>query len=444
MEKPPLQPARAVAREAAPDTVSGRHTESNRLRRVLLVSGDERFCAELGGQLSQFGFDVTSCRQVPGANDFVADERPDAFIVDIDTLEADTRSVLRALDGGGAQAPAAVVLSRDTGIAPRLAAVRAGASAYLAKPLELTRLLDILEALTTDLQTEPYRILIVDDSAQLAALHAHQLDAAGMRTRVVTDPTQVIATIDDFNPELILMGVHMPKVSGPELAAVIRQYDNYIGTPIVFLSTETDKEQQLLALGRGGDDFLTMPIEPEHLVAAVRTRAERYRALRSFMVRDSLTGLLNHTNLKERLDGELARAARHHAPLSFAMIDLDHFKRVNDRYGHPTGDRVLKSLARLIRQRLRRTDIVGRYGGEEFAVILPDTDLATALGILEDLRADFAEVRHSADGGEFQITFSCGIAGFPAYRNAVALNDAADKALYDAKHAGRNRVALAE
>jgi len=422
---------------------SGAERRGDAGRRVLLVSADEMARLQIGGQLRRFGLTVATRPSGADLEAAVAEERPDALIVDIDTLGLRAQAALEAARAGTGPHPASIVLSADTGLAQRLAAVRSGAGAYLAKPLELTQLLDTIESLTTDPQTEPYRILIVDDSSELGALHAHILQEAGMDARLVSDPGQVIGAMDEFNPELILMGVYMDEVSGPELASVIRQYDNYIGTPIVFLSPETDKDKQLSALGRGADDFLTMPIAAAHLVAAVRTRAERYRALRSFMVRDSLTGLLNHTSLKERLDVELARAARQGSPLSFAMLDLDHFKKVNDRFGHPTGDRVLKSLARLIRQRLRRTDIVGRYGGEEFAVILPDTDLDTAASILDDLRADFAAVRHRAGGAEFQITFSCGIAAYPAYNEAIALNDAADKALYAAKHEGRNRIARA-
>jgi diguanylate cyclase (GGDEF)-like protein len=129
--------------------------------------------------------------------------------------------------------------------------------------------------------------------------------------------------------------------------------------------------------------------------------------------------------------------------MSFAMIDLDHFKNINDTYGHPTGDRVLKSLARVLQQRLRRTDIIGRYGGEEFAVMLPDTDGSKAAGVLDEIRQDFSQVRQRSEQDEFHVTFSCGIADFPRYQDAAIINKVADEALYHAKHQGRNRVVLA-
>ena len=166
--------------------------------------------------------------------------------------------------------------------------------------------------------------------------------------------------------------------------------------------------------------------------------------LRSFMVRDSLTGLLNHTAIKDLLEGEVAGTIRLKKPLSFAMIDIDHFKQVNDSYGHPVGDRVIKSLARLLKQRLRTSDLVGRYGGEEFAVVLVDADRMTAMKVLDTIRNDFSQLRHLAGGIEFSVTFSCGIADVSQFPDATKLSDAADKALYKAKHAGRNRVMLAD
>jgi diguanylate cyclase (GGDEF)-like protein len=126
------------------------------------------------------------------------------------------------------------------------------------------------------------------------------------------------------------------------------------------------------------------------------------------------------------------------------MIDIDHFKRVNDRYGHSVGDRVIKSLSRLLKQRLRSSDLVGRYGGEEFAVVMVDADMNTARKVLDTIRNDFSQLRHLSDEKEFSVTFSCGISDVSEFPNATKLSDAADKALYKAKRAGRNQVMLAD
>ncbi|MEQ6341196.1 MAG: GGDEF domain-containing protein [Gammaproteobacteria bacterium] len=162
------------------------------------------------------------------------------------------------------------------------------------------------------------------------------------------------------------------------------------------------------------------------------------------MTRDSLTGLYNHTTTKDLLNNAAGLARRHNAPLAFAMIDIDHFKSVNDTYGHATGDRVIKSLSRLLQQRLRKTDIIGRYGGEEFAVALIDADAPRAESIMNEIRASFEQIRHRVDDREFNVTFSCGLAVFPPNGSVTKFNEAADKALYEAKRSGRNKVVLAD
>jgi len=247
----------------------------------------------------------------------------------------------------------------------------------------------------------------------------------------------------EFAPDLILIDIYMPGCNGMELAKVIRQLDAFVSIPIVFLSAESNLDKQLIAMGLGADDFLTKPIQPLHLVSSVSSRIQRSLKLRSFMVRDSLTGLLNHTTIKEQLSREVALAKRQGTPLAFAMIDIDHFKQVNDAYGHAAGDRVIKSLSRLLKQRLREAEMVGRYGGEEFAVILSNTDGVMAVKVMDAIRKDFSQLRNRADSREFAVTFSCGVADVLHFGDHAELSNAADKALYTAKNSGRNQVVLA-
>jgi len=190
----------------------------------------------------------------------------------------------------------------------------------------------------------------------------------------------------------------------------------------------------------GAEGFITKPIQPDNLVSEVVLRAERMRTLRALMARDSLTGLFNHTTTTQLLDNALVAARRQGSQLSFAMIDVDRFKQVNDTYGHPVGDQVLLALARVLQQRLRTSDLVGRYGGEEFAVILNDVSPEKSTQIMEQLREDFSRLVFNAGDARFSCSFSCGVASFPQLVDLESLREAADKALYQAKHAGRNRV----
>jgi len=274
----------------------------------------------------------------------------------------------------------------------------------------------------------------------MVAFYAAHLSAAGFVTQTLTDPMQALDALADSPPELILLDMNMPGASGQELARVIRQQDAYLSIPIVFLSAESDVGRQREAMSTGGDEFLQKPIEPEHLISAVKSRVIRYRALRALMVRDSLTGLLNHTSFKERLRAEVARARRLGKTLSVGLIDLDHFKRVNDSHGHPAGDRVIRNLSRLLRQRLRGADVIGRYGGEEFAVALVDTSLESAHHVLDAIRKSFAAIGQKAGNAEFHCTFSAGLAQMPPCEDADSLIQSADEALYRAKRGGRDRI----
>lgn len=183
---------------------------------------------------------------------------------------------------------------------------------------------------------------------------------------------------------------------------MIRQDLDLIGLAIVYLSTELEKTNQAVAMRRGVDDFLQKPICDQELVAAVSSRVARFSELGSVINRDCMTKLLNHSAIKLRLDAEYALAIRSKQPLAFAMIDIDHFKKVNDTYGHPVGDRVIRSLAQLLKQRMHKCDVIGRYGGEEFAVVMPNTNVKQAKEVIDALRKQFTQIAFRA-----QADFCC-------------------------------------
>lgn len=412
---------------------------------VYFVEDDPYLVSEIETLLGNFAYRAVRARDLDEILELFehADKNhPDAIIAHFDRMNrSDISPKIREIKQ--THGVPLVVVSEYDDLDMRLAAVRAGVDDYFITPLNTNRLIDRLDTLTDRTPSDPYRILIIEDDPHQADYYEEILRREGMITYLVNDPLNVMGPLMDFNPDLILMDLYMPRCSGIELARVIRMKGLFVSIPIVFLSLEKDVDLQLKAMSYGGDDFLTKPISPDHLVSSVKTKVKRYRDLRSLMIRDSLTGLLNHTSTKERLAGEVARAGRGKNSLAFAMIDLDHFKMVNDIYGHPTGDKVLKSLARLLRQRLRKTDIVGRYGGEEFAAILIDCRPETAFNICEEIRKDFARLKHPHEDGDFTVTFSCGIAAYPEFPDAKTINDAADRALYRAKNEGRNRVILA-
>ncbi len=401
---------------------------------------------ELGRQMGYYGFELTAFASLEELQAALAVRRAMSVMVDYRSLkDGDHAGAIMQdyLGIAGARIPV-LFFAEEGDINARLRGVRMGADAFFVLPLDISDVMETIFNLTGNDYPAPYRVLIVDDSQVEAHLYAASLRHMGIDTEIVTNPFLMLMALTDFNPDLVLLDVYMPGCSGLDLARLIRQMERFVGIPIVFLSAETNKDRQLEAMGMGGDDFLVKPIQQQHLFASVRSRVERYRKLRSLMMNDGLTALLNHTTSKLRLSQEVARASRQKHPVSLAMIDLDNFKRVNDTYRHSTGDRVLKNLANFLRRRLRRSDIIGRYGGEEFSIIFPDTSGPAAAAVMHELCTGFAHIPHHVDEDiEITVTFSCGVASFPHYSSPSLLSEAADQAMYEAKRRGRNCVILA-
>lgn len=419
---------------------------SQERRLVFVVDDDTELAREQRLQYELHGYQVREFNDFDGLVEAVRKDKPQAIIMDVVFPQGELAGIekIAQLRRDVEDLPPVIFVSQREDLAARLASVRAGAAAYYTKPIDLSGIVETLDRLTMHDGNTPYRVLVVDDDESLAFHNALTLQRAGMDTQVLTDPALILEVLANFQPELILMDLYLPGCTGIELAAVIRQQEIYVGMPIVFFSVETDIGKHLDAMRAGGDDFLIKPIAPAHLLATVEARVRRARTITALMVRDSLTGLLNHTAIEEQLDRELGLQLRHGSVLSYAMVDLDHFKQVNDRYGHAAGDRVIRGLSRMLRQRFRQTDLLGRYGGEEFVVILPGTDTHLAARLLDEVREAFSRIRFVAGDQGFSVTFSAGVASAPPFVDSVKLQGEADRALYRAKEAGRNQVVVAE
>ena len=413
---------------------------------VWLVEDDNLLGQQLQRQLESFNYEVELFSNIDEAEKAAETSQPHMLIMDVLFSEAgeNATEVLWKRPFLSKLACPLLFISASDDFNSRVRAVRLGAEAYILKPLDIPRLVNRMDQIFVQRRALPQRVLIVDDDSNLVEHHRLVLMNAGMRVEVLPQLDTIIETLSAFQPELILMDMHMPEYSGSELAGVIRQYDKWDSLPIVYLSSETDLDQQVQAMKRGADDFLTKPISPEQLVAAVHVRIERARHLEGQISKDSLTGLLKHANIKEAVEAEVMRAQRSGKAVTVAMLDIDHFKAVNDSYGHAVGDVVISSLATLLRQRLRQSDIVGRYGGEEFIAVLPDCDNQIAFQLLDDLRLRFADIRFSHNLIEFSCSLSVGLACSDQYpiSNGEGYLIAADEALYAAKRGGRNQVQL--
>lgn len=338
-----------------------------------------------------------------------------------------------------------ICISATDSFEQRYALASGGAEAFFCEPLNLPVMADHLERLLTDhADAASGRVLIVDDDQELAEHFQLVLSSGGMDVRTVGgDPSRILSVLAEFRPDIVLMDIQMGDISGPTLARMLRFEPEWLSLPIIYLSAESDREIQLEAMAKGGDDFLTKPVSDSFLLRTVRVRCYRARQLDKLVSRDSLTGLLKHSLAKADVAKEHARCQRMKHVSVVAMLDLDHFKKVNDTHGHRAGDLVIRGLANLLRHRLRKTDVIGRYGGEEFIVALLDCPIERAKGILKSVCDDFSRLAFKGAGSEFSVTLSVGLAALSDYPHPEDAIEAADQALYERKRAGRNGVTAA-
>jgi diguanylate cyclase (GGDEF)-like protein len=271
------------------------------------------------------------------------------------------------------------------------------------------------------------------------------LRGAGFLTASCCDPSDAYEAILRESPDLIILDVLLGEVDGFDVCRRVRANPALQLVPIVFVTRRGDVEERVRGLQVGGNDYLAKPFDPPELVARVRSHLSRLSALREMAIRDGLTRCYNHKYFKMRLEQELVRAHRYGSALSLGLLDVDHFKKINDTHGHPAGDEVLAHLASLLTASVRSSDIVARYGGEEFAFVLVEAGAEEAAIVAERMRARVEA--HEFDlpgGGRLRATASIGIAAAQANEGASGLVQRADAALYEAKAQGRNRLRIAK
>jgi two-component system, cell cycle response regulator len=302
-------------------------------------------------------------------------------------------------------------------------------------------------------------ILVVDDNEDNVEVLRVRLDSWGYQTHAATNGAEALAYVEKSPPDLILLDVMMPDVSGIEVAQRIKGNRSLPFIPIIMQTALDSTEAKVEGLEAGADDYITKPIDFAELKARLRSMLrikrlqealeerekellEMNERLRFMSLTDGLTGLDNRRHLNERIDEMFQHAQRLNEPFSMVMCDLDKFKSVNDTYGHQAGDEVLKQLAEILKEEAREIDRVGRYGGEEFMLLLPGTVLDAAVTFAERVRKHVERHTFTFPGGSTKRTASFGVAGWPhpKIEDSDTLVRMADDALYVAKETGRNKV----
>lgn len=299
----------------------------------------------------------------------------------------------------------------------------------------------------TTTSTDRRRIMVIEDDPDLRGtlvqlLRDEQLTADGHESGELA-----LAGLDALDPDLAIVDLRLPGMSGFDVVAAIRARSDI---PIIILTAQTGSSEVVAGLEAGADDYMTKPSDPNELRARMAIGAriiDLETRLRASRDTDELTGLRNRRALTAAANAELAHAQRAQSKLSIVLLDVDHFKQVNDQYGHQTGDQVLQLIGRTVAESIRPQDLVGRWGGEEFLLLLPEIEPAHALAIAERIRVRIElAVLQLADQSALQVTASLGVASTASEDDYQldALMYCADVALYRAKAEGRNCVRAAE
>lgn len=452
--------------------------------RVLVVDDLEPNVKLLEAKLRAEYFDVIGAFSGQEAIDRARADQPDIILLDVmmpgmDGFEA-CRIIKKTQET--AHIPVVMVTALDQQ-ADRIAGLEAGADDFLTKPVEdvalfarvrsLTRLkmmtdelrmryatgqglgvVDKIDLESIDKFDEPARVFVIDDQPEQAEkLRTHLGDR--YQISIEADPDVALTRVRSGDFDLVVINMAIEATDPLRLCSSIRSFEETRLTPLLAIVRQGDTRKLVRALDIGVNDYLTRPVDKNELVARVHTQIRRKRyvdQLRSsfqasleMAVTDQLTGLYNRRYLASHLAAMFDRAYWTGRPLSVMILDIDHFKAVNDTHGHDVGDRVIQQFADRIRSSVRGMDLACRYGGEEFLIAMPDTDKATAGLVAERIRDDVAAQRVVLNGGrdELQVTVSIGIASTedgPKEDSAQKLIKRADEALYRAKTEGRNRV----
>jgi diguanylate cyclase (GGDEF)-like protein len=293
---------------------------------------------------------------------------------------------------------------------------------------------------------KPKLLLVDDQPINIQVLHP--IFAADFQVFMATSGAQALAVCKSNPPDLVLLDIVMPGMDGFEVCTRLKADELTRNIPVIFVTAHTDAEQETHGLDVGAVDFISKPVNPAVVRARVKTHLTlklQSDVMRKLVFLDGLTGVYNRRYFDQQLSIELARSVRNKSSLALIMLDVDFFKRYNDRYGHQAGDDCLRQVALCVKEGLRRpADLVARYGGEEFACILPETDFASAMAIAIDLeqRVRAKGIPHADSEVAGVVTISLGVAGWEAGATVEAgtLLAESDLQLYQAKHAGRGRA----
>ncbi len=417
---------------------------SHRELAVFLVSQRTVELSLLSNLLEGRGFSVFSFNDLERA--FAMAQTVDPAIVVLDLGDADQITLNDSLKNkflsSENEVPAFIIISRRDDVDTRLGAARFGAEAFFATPINAHNFSSTLDVILETRGNDYCRVLLIDSNEQRIAYIEKVFISENIKCQVINKVEQVTDKLVNFKPDLVLIAHNLASENSADAARMVRLHESYFNTPIVFLLEEESLPSRLDALRSGADDCISGNEYEQEIFSILKQRIMRFRRANHLIIMDSLTGTLNRDAFFDRASEEISLAIRRNENICLGMIDVDHFKQINDKNGHVVGDYVLRHISDYLNNRLRRSDVVGRYAGDEFLVLLPDTDLDSAYLVLDMIRKNLMSQCISVNNIDVRVSISLGlVATRPSEPvNVESLIVEADKKLYEAKMAGRNTL----
>ena len=414
---------------------------------LLIVDSDKDLIQKLVEEASSREIRVEVVNELSAARELLRRFRPDVVLMDLslpqDVLES--LQLLEELAGRDPAVPALILTARDS-LIDRVEVARRGGRGFLQKPLPPSEVLDAVMQQLNRMSALESKVMVVDDDPLVLAALKAILEPRRIHVTTLNEPLRFWEVFERTSPDLLVLDVDMPHLTGIELCRVVRNDPQWFGVPILFLTMHRDAETVRRVFAAGADDFVNKPVVGPELLTRIGNRLEHARLYRTLVETDPLTGVANRRKSNTMLNQLIRLAGRNHQPFSFAMLDLDNFKKINDTHGHAVGDQVLRRLGGVLIRTFRGEDVVARWGGEEFSVGMFGMEQRDAVRRMEGMLDAFRTEAITTPGGvEFHVTFSAGVAQYPEDGvDLQSLYGAADRALYQAKQAGRNRVQVTE
>ncbi len=437
-----LRDARAAV-ASAPTQAVGQGLAPPLSKSLLVVDDDVNYLQVVRAIARKLNVSVVTAQSADEAIQRARTQPLVAAILDVHLEQEDSFELARRLRGtpNNGELPIAFA-SADSRIETRVAAMAAGGSRFFDKPITEESFGELVLGFVRESDARQTRVLVVDGDLDVAQRYAHDLRAGGLSVDTLDSADGLIEQLETTQPDILLVDVDLPKISGIDVCRALRMAERWGPMPILILTAHADADTRIRAFRAGASDVIVKPVIAEELLARVGVQEERLRLYRERVDKDPLSGLLLRRSFVEAFQRSISVCDRSDRPLALVLIDIDHFKRINDTHGHLVGDQVISRLGELFRSRFRVEDLRARWGGEEFALVFVGASQEFAELAVRRLLSEFSELRFVADDGAvFGATFTAGVATYPHDGTSIAaLIRSADQRLYVGKRAGRNQI----